>query len=53
MGETQASVVEGTTTIWTNGKFQPGPAGITGAAKDGSAIVVSTGSGTYNFVVQK
>jgi alpha-L-rhamnosidase len=48
-----ARITEGTATVWEQGAFVPGTAGITGAVAGpgGDTVVFSVGSGTYSFAV--
>eukprot|EP00935_MAST-01C_sp_MAST-1C-sp1_P000370 g370.t1 len=43
------TVSEGGTVLWRNGAYVPGVDGVTGAATSGDVILVSHGSGTYDF----
>ena len=43
------TVEESGKTVWENGKYVPGVAGIIGAAKEDSGIAFDVGSGEYSF----
>jgi alpha-L-rhamnosidase len=45
------SLTEGGIKVWEKGAFLPGIAGISDARIDGSYIIISTGSGFYEFVL--
>eukprot|EP01121_Diplochlamys_sp_Union-15-3_P012427 TRINITY_DN3717_c0_g1_i1.p1 TRINITY_DN3717_c0_g1~~TRINITY_DN3717_c0_g1_i1.p1 ORF type:complete len:721 (+),score=164.69 TRINITY_DN3717_c0_g1_i1:635-2797(+) len=48
---TNVVVTEGSTTVWSNGKYVPGAPGITDAVERNNEIVISAGSGSYKFSV--
>eukprot|EP00656_Telonema_subtile_P019818 TRINITY_DN2101_c0_g1_i8.p1 TRINITY_DN2101_c0_g1~~TRINITY_DN2101_c0_g1_i8.p1 ORF type:complete len:450 (-),score=118.89 TRINITY_DN2101_c0_g1_i8:162-1511(-) len=47
-----ASISEGGQSVWAAGAYVPGAAGVTGAVLSGDAVVVSHGSGEYQFQMQ-
>jgi len=51
LGQAAVTISEGGATVWSGGKFTPGTDGITGAVLRADAVVVSHGSGAYNFDV--
>jgi alpha-L-rhamnosidase len=53
LGLTPATLSESGHAIWKDGKFEPGPAGITGARASDGALVVDVGSGYYVFALSR
>jgi len=45
------TIVEGGKTIWQNGAYQAGDAGISAMAASGSDVMATVGSGVYSFAV--
>jgi len=43
------TVQEGGVVVWTNGAYKGGVSGIQGAKADGNNVVITVGSGSYNF----
>ena len=46
------TIIEGGASVWANGAFVPGVAGVTAgaASADGMSVVFQCGGGTYKFV---
>jgi alpha-L-rhamnosidase len=51
LGLAPVTLSESGHTIWKDGKYESGPAGITGVRKSGEALVVEIGSGNYAFAL--
>jgi alpha-L-rhamnosidase len=51
LGLSDVTVRESDKVVWSQGRFQPGVLGLTGAHQKGSAIVFAAGSGTYTFLL--
>jgi alpha-L-rhamnosidase len=51
LGLAPVTLSESAHTIWKDGKYESGPAGITGVRKSGEALVVEIGSGNYAFAL--
>lgn len=52
MGLEKVIVKEGEKTIWENGSYVEGVAGITGGREDGDYVTFDVGSGSYSFKVR-
>jgi hypothetical protein len=50
-GEQSVTVLESGSTVWANGKFQPGQTGVTSGVAGQGEIIFSVGSGIYEFEV--
>ena len=50
-GILDAVVTEGSNVIWSNGQFVPGTSGVLSAESTLNAIIVTIGSGAYNFAL--
>jgi hypothetical protein len=51
-GGTTPTIVEGGKQLWNRGSYISGVAGVRSATKEGDAIRIEHGSGTFNFVVE-
>jgi alpha-L-rhamnosidase len=53
LGLAPATLAESGHTIWKDGKYQSGAAGVTGVRKSGETLLVETGSGSYAFTLAR